>query len=178
MSDIKKIDIFKHEGDLYQVIPPTPSENERGGIIASPKTEEYTTEVKIGDNGKLYTPSFATEEYVDSKMLEYLTPPPAVTSYTKPTSIPIMNGTQLVFYASSAGTFTFKFGKETYTHELENQKDCGWVLWAQTTDTDGSLISQGSRSYLMVGEVVKEIEVIWSPVTGTSNPNWIVITIN
>lgn len=176
MSDIKKIDIFKHEGDLFQVIPPTPSETERGGIIASEKPEDYTTEMKLGKDGKMYGPDFASKEYVEQKILESSLP--QVTTYTKPTSVPITSGTQLVFYGSSAGTFTFKLGQRTYTKTLSSANDCGWVLWVQTTPEDGSLISQGYRSYFQIKEILSEIQVNWEPVSGTQNPNWIVITIN
>jgi hypothetical protein len=44
---------------------------------------------------------YATQDYVNDKILAGLQPPPKVTSYTKPTSIPVQSGTQLVFYGSS-----------------------------------------------------------------------------
>lgn len=49
-----KTNYIKHEGELYEVIPPTPTETERGGIIASPKKASDTTEVRLGADGKLY----------------------------------------------------------------------------------------------------------------------------
>lgn len=51
---IKKTDFLKFGEDLYEVIPPAPSEEDRGGIIASPVTEAETIEAKLGDDGKLY----------------------------------------------------------------------------------------------------------------------------
>lgn len=47
---------------LYEVIPPVPTESDRGGIIASPKTDAETVEAKLGDDGKLYVPE-GTKDY-------------------------------------------------------------------------------------------------------------------
>jgi hypothetical protein len=44
---------------------------------------------------------YATQDYVDDKISVGLQPPPKVTSYTKPISIPVQSGTQIVFYGSS-----------------------------------------------------------------------------
>lgn len=121
---------------------------------------------------------FASEEYVQEQVKIIANPPPSVMPYTKPTKIPIQSGTQLVFYGSSAGTMEFKMGSQTYSHDLVDAKDCGWVLWVQSTDIDGSIISQSGRTYLNLGEVIKEIDVTWTPTVQTDKPNWIVITIN
>lgn len=51
-----KVEHLIHENTRYEVIPPLPTTTERGGIIASPKTEEDTIEVKLGNDGKLYVP--------------------------------------------------------------------------------------------------------------------------
>lgn len=51
---ILKTDFLKFGEDLYEVVPPTPSEEDRGGVIASPATEAETIEAKLGDDGKLY----------------------------------------------------------------------------------------------------------------------------
>ena len=55
---IKQTDFLKFGDDLYALIPPVPSETERGGIIASPKSSTDTVEIKLGDNGKLYAPKY------------------------------------------------------------------------------------------------------------------------
>ena len=55
---IKQTDFLKFGDDLYALIPPVPSETERGGIIASPKSSTETVEIKLGDNGKLYAPKY------------------------------------------------------------------------------------------------------------------------
>ena len=55
---IKKMDFLKFGDDLYRMIPPIPSETERGGVIASPKETTDTVEIKLGDNGKLYAPKY------------------------------------------------------------------------------------------------------------------------
>ena len=57
-----KVDKFKFEENTYEVIPPSPTTTERGGIIASPKTDNDTSEVKLGSDGKLYAP------YIPKKM--------------------------------------------------------------------------------------------------------------
>ena len=51
---LKYIDSVTNEEHLYEVIPPAPTENDRGGIIASPKTDLDTAEAKLGEDGKLY----------------------------------------------------------------------------------------------------------------------------
>lgn len=51
---LKYIDSVTNEEHLYEVIPPAPTETERGGIIASPKTDLDTAEAKLGEDGKLY----------------------------------------------------------------------------------------------------------------------------
>ena len=51
---LKYIDSVTNEENLYEVIPPAPTETERGGIIASPKTDLDTAEAKLGEDGKLY----------------------------------------------------------------------------------------------------------------------------
>ena len=55
---IKKMDFLKFGDDLYEMTPPVPSETERGGIIASPKSSTETVEIKLGDDGKLYAPKY------------------------------------------------------------------------------------------------------------------------
>lgn len=47
---------------LYEVIPPAPTESDRGGIIAAAKTENETVEAKLGEDGKLYVPE-GTKDY-------------------------------------------------------------------------------------------------------------------
>ena len=51
-----KVEKLEFEGSQYEIIPPAPTSTERGGIIASAKTSDYTTEVKLGSDGKLYVP--------------------------------------------------------------------------------------------------------------------------
>lgn len=51
-----KVEKLEFEGSQYEVIPPAPTSTERGGIIASTKTDDYTTEAKLGSDGKLYVP--------------------------------------------------------------------------------------------------------------------------
>lgn len=60
---IKKTEYLKFGENLYEVIPPFASEEDRGGIIASPKTENETIEVKLGDDGKLYVPETDLTDY-------------------------------------------------------------------------------------------------------------------
>ena len=48
----------------YEFIPPLPNETERGGTLASPKDNNYTEEVKIGDDGKLYKKSSLTVKVI------------------------------------------------------------------------------------------------------------------
>lgn len=51
---IFKTDYLQFGENLYEVVPPVPTEDDRGGIIASPKTDAETIEAKLGDDGKLY----------------------------------------------------------------------------------------------------------------------------
>ena len=55
---IKKTDYLKFGDDLFEIVPPLPSGNDRGGIIASPKESTDTVEIKLGDDGKLYAPAY------------------------------------------------------------------------------------------------------------------------
>ena len=58
-----KTESLKFKNNEYEFIPPLATETDRGGIIASVKTEEYTDEIKIGEDGKLYSkPSIPQEE--------------------------------------------------------------------------------------------------------------------
>lgn len=181
MSDVKKIDIFKHGTDLYQVIPPLPTDEERGGIIASLKTDDYDAEVKIGNDGKLYTPDYATKDYVVQKIMENLIIPPAVTSYVKPETVPIQSGTQLIFYGSTSGTMEIKLGNnKIFSKYLSSMNDVGWVIWIQTNEGEGSFVSLGERSYFnnIDPPELTEVGITWTPDVTTTKPNWIVITIN
>lgn len=54
----KKTYYLKFGDDLFEIIPPFPTEEERGGIIASPKESTDTVEVKLGGDGKLYAPAY------------------------------------------------------------------------------------------------------------------------
>lgn len=49
------------DGQTYDIIPPVPTETERGGIKAKAKTDNDTIEVKIGTDGKAYVPKTDTE---------------------------------------------------------------------------------------------------------------------
>lgn len=120
---------------------------------------------------------YATEEFVDNKIKIGLQPPPKVTAYTKPTSIPLVSGTQLIFYGSTAGTMKFKLGSKTYSHRLESMDDVGWVIWVQSSSIDGSIISHTGRNYFDIGETITTTNVEWVPDGAPSSPNWIVITI-
>ena len=51
-----KVESLTYKDTEYELIPPAPTSTERGGIIASTKTDDYTTEVKLGSDGKLYVP--------------------------------------------------------------------------------------------------------------------------
>lgn len=51
-----KVESLTYKDKEYELIPPAPTSTERGGIIASAKTSDYTTEVKLGSDGKLYVP--------------------------------------------------------------------------------------------------------------------------
>lgn len=52
-----KVESLIYLDNKFEVIPPLPTETERGGILASTKTDDYTTEVKLGSDGKLYVPA-------------------------------------------------------------------------------------------------------------------------
>ena len=54
---ILKTDYIQFGEDLYEIVPPTPTETDRGGIIASPKRESDVIEARLGDDGKLYVGS-------------------------------------------------------------------------------------------------------------------------
>lgn len=58
--DIKTNGFYdRQSGNTHIFIPPSPTESERGGIKAKMKTTE-TVEVAIGDDEKLYVPSYPT----------------------------------------------------------------------------------------------------------------------
>lgn len=52
-----KVESLTYKDTEYELIPPAPTSTERGGIIASAKTDDYTTEVKLGNDGKAYVPA-------------------------------------------------------------------------------------------------------------------------
>lgn len=116
---------------------------------------------------------------LDNKITQSLKPPPSVTSYSRPTSIPVISGMQIVFYAACAGTMTFTMGSKTYSHTLASPNDVGWMLWVQSGEIDGSFIfPSGERRYLEVGSVVSEASVRFDFESySNNNPNYIVITI-
>ena len=57
--DIKTKGFTMPNGDTHIFIPPSPTESERGGIKAKAKTTE-NVEVVVGDDDKLYVPSYPT----------------------------------------------------------------------------------------------------------------------
>lgn len=59
-------------GDVHVFMPPSPTETERGGIKAKPKTTE-TVEVTIGEDGKLYVPKCVEVEEFDDAVKTSLT---------------------------------------------------------------------------------------------------------
>lgn len=70
---IYKTDYFKFGENLYELVPPLPSETDRGGVIASPKESTDTVEAKLGDDGKLYVKetdlsNYYTKNEVDTNL--------------------------------------------------------------------------------------------------------------
>lgn len=70
---VNKTEYLQFGEELYEVIPPAPTETERGGIIASPKTDDENAEVKLGVDGKLYAPSSNVTLQPQSDVKAYLT---------------------------------------------------------------------------------------------------------
>lgn len=59
MAETFKVNGLKlSDGNVAEFIPPVPTESERGGLISEEKDEDYTVEVKLGKNGKLYVPTY------------------------------------------------------------------------------------------------------------------------
>lgn len=67
---IKQTEYIKFGENLYEIIPPLPSGTDRGGIIASPKQSTDTVEVKLGDDGKLYVPTYPDLTNADTSELQ------------------------------------------------------------------------------------------------------------
>ena len=63
--DIKTKGIAMFNGDTHVFIPPSPTQTERGGIKAKPKTTE-NVEVAIGDDERLYVPGTDTTLTVEN----------------------------------------------------------------------------------------------------------------
>ena len=59
-----KSESIKYKDTKYVFIPPVPTETERGGIIASPKDDEYKEEVKLGKDGKLYAKNSSSAKFI------------------------------------------------------------------------------------------------------------------
>lgn len=53
--DVKTKGITMPDGNTHIFIPPSPTQTERGGVIAKKKTTE-TVEVAVGEDDKLYVP--------------------------------------------------------------------------------------------------------------------------
>lgn len=64
--DIKTKGFTMPNGDTHIFIPPSPTESERGGIIAKKKTTE-DVEVVVGDDDKLYVPDVIQDENTSSE---------------------------------------------------------------------------------------------------------------
>ena len=86
-----------------------------------------------------------------------------VKSYTNPEptqQIPIKNGSQIVLYANKSGNVAVRLGADSQTYNLASTTAVRWLLWVQTTETAGSLISpDGTRTYMAAGRVVEYITV-------------------
>lgn len=106
-----------------------------------------------------------------------INPVPAATYYNDPTTIPIINGVQIIFYASGSGTMKITMGNKVYERVLENVSDCDWLLWIQNGETQGSLInSAGYRTHMIVGKIVESADIEWIPDKST-NQAYVFITI-
>ena len=64
MATIKAEKYRDNDGVDYEFIPPLATETERGGALASLKDDNYTEEVKIGNDGKLYAKPSAGATFV------------------------------------------------------------------------------------------------------------------
>lgn len=67
---VRKTEYIKFGENLYEIIPPLPSGVDRGGIIASPKESTDTVEIKLGDDGKLYAPTYPDLSSVDTSGIQ------------------------------------------------------------------------------------------------------------
>ena len=56
---------LKINGEIYDIVPPSPSNEVRGGIKASSKEDTYTVEVKVGSDDKLYVPTYPTLDEIE-----------------------------------------------------------------------------------------------------------------
>lgn len=123
---INKTDYLKFGENLFEIVPPAPSETERGGIIASPRTETDTVEAKIGDDGKLYVPEYpivydwakqetkpeytaeevgaATEEYVNTSIANLIDNAPEELNTLNELAIAMKENSDVVDVLNSAIT--------------------------------------------------------------------------
>lgn len=92
-------------------------------------------------------------EYVSAKQYS------SIEIYHNPTEIPIKSNVQIIYYASCGVTVTIKIGNKTYSHRLEDGKDCEWLIWAQTDENNGSLIKQGQRTYFSGVGIVESFQI-------------------
>lgn len=125
---------------------------------------------KIIENG--IEKKFATQEYVNNYFSNF-----NFEVHKQPTSIPLYEAMQIIFYAASAGTMTFKIGDLEFSKHLESGSDTGWYLWMWTDEQSGSFISpSGIRQYMMVGKKVDTAYVTFTLDKEGTNSSYIVIT--
>lgn len=81
------------------------------------------------------------------------------TVYTNPTEpVPIKSGSQIVFYVNQKGTVTLKIGNATYNVDFSDTTKSEWLLWLQSTNSGGSIITPtGTRKWMAVGGTAENI---------------------
>ena len=120
---------------------------------------------------------YATEEFVNNAIANIEIPTgKSIVSYKNQLEVPLENGSQYILYGSQAGTISLTIGTQynsTVDYQLENGNSIVWLLWMQTSDTQGSIITtSGTRKVIDLQGDTSKMKI------SATMPYWIVIKVN
>lgn len=119
----------------------------------------YSFDLQAGKTLELFTAGKYCDRNIVVNAVGGGTATGGVTVYTNPTDpVPIKTGSQVVFYVNQSGTVTLTIGNATHTVDFSDTTKSEWLLWVQSTNSGGSIITPtGTRKWMPVGGTAENI---------------------
>ena len=127
-----KTEALRDKGIDYEFIPPIATENVRGGFLASAKDDSYQAEVKLGEDGKLYS-----KNSTSIKLIQWPTDVKYVVTYYVDTNIKYVEEVQMNKSCLSPTSFTPELDGYNFLGWKENTNADSDVLKNRIADTKG-----------------------------------------